>query len=79
LFSIILDLNTRIYFNFSKRFKTSGTESLKRYKRRILPLRDLESNTLNSCGLTQQIKQVDLSNVGSNISNSAVKSVLKLK
>lgn len=52
---------------------------MKRYRRRILPLRDLENNTLNSCGLTQQIKQVDLSNIGPNISNSAVKSVLKLK
>jgi len=61
--------------NLSKKFKSSDN-SLKRYRRRILPLRDIESNTINSCGLTQQIKQVDLSNIGLNTSNSAV---LKLK
>lgn len=68
-----------IHFCFSsKRFKSSSG-SLKQLRRRILPLRDIESNTLNSCGLTQQIKQVDLSIIGSTTPNSAVKSVLKLK
>ncbi|XP_025199624.1 serine/threonine-protein kinase greatwall [Melanaphis sacchari] len=65
--------------NFSKRFKSSGSDSSRKYRRRILPLRDLEGNTLNSCGLTQQIKQVDLSSIGSNTSSSAIKSVMKLK
>ncbi|VVC35820.1 Protein kinase domain,Protein kinase-like domain,Serine/threonine-protein kinase, active site,AGC- [Cinara cedri] len=65
--------------NISKRFKSTDSDSLRRYRRRILPLRDLESNTLNSCGLTQQIKNVDLSNIGSNTPPSGVKSVLKLK
>lgn len=69
----------KFIFIHSKRFKSSGTDSLKRYRRRILPLKDLEGNSLNNCGLTQQIKQVDISNFGSNNSNSGVKSVLKLK
>ncbi|XP_050548003.1 serine/threonine-protein kinase greatwall-like, partial [Daktulosphaira vitifoliae] len=64
--------------NLSKRFK-SRTDSLRRYRRRILPLRDLENNTMNSCGLTQQIKQVDLSHITPNTPNSAVKSAMKLK
>lgn len=68
-----------LFFNFSKRFKASGTDSIRRYRRRILPLRDLEVNTLNSCGLTQQIQQVELSNSSSNTPNSAVTNIMKLK
>lgn len=52
---------------------------MRRYRRRILPLRDLEVNTLNSCGLTQQIQHVELSNSSSNTPNSAVTNVMKLK
>jgi len=72
-------LYNNVTFISSKRFKSSGSDSSRRYRRRILPLRDLEGNTLNSCGLTQQIKQVDLSSIGSNSSSSAIKSVMKLK